>query len=246
MERTVISYQLDLVVQLIDTTTGKPVREQNVNFQEADKTLRLIDKGDAGYILLNHGRYDFCLKVSAFGYEETQVSIEYASLDRKSPCKEIYLLPLDRQAAGSDIVTLTGTLPGIEAIEAVNLEPEDCRIREFDERKRILTLSNPHRLTLRDIHYGVVMQPPDRYEPVRVMSNLSDETVKIDRNAQLNEVQDCPLKRVIFGMVKPDGTYLLRVRDNSSSLKYLVRYLVHGTVKYQTVDMREESGKELA
>ena len=75
-----ITYRLDLVVRLLDTTTGKPAAQRQVAFL-ADGSVMAMQERDTGlYVLLNRGRNDMHLTVQAKGYLETSADICYADL----------------------------------------------------------------------------------------------------------------------------------------------------------------------
>ena len=44
--------------------------------------------------------------------------------------------------------------------------------------------------------------------------------------------------RVVFGSVREDGEYMLKVRDSGQSLRYLVRYELEDEVRFSEVDFK--------
>ncbi|MEG0876834.1 MAG: hypothetical protein RSF77_06840, partial [Oscillospiraceae bacterium] len=49
-----------------------------------------------------------------------------------------------------------------------------------------------------------------------------------------------PITSVLFGKTGEDGSYCLRVRDNSSSASWLVSYRLDDQSYYQIMDLRQE------
>ena len=68
MDASVISFQLDLLVRLIDTTTGAELEEQNVRFYRDEKQVRPVPRGSGNYVFMNCGREDGTLEVT-FRYQ---------------------------------------------------------------------------------------------------------------------------------------------------------------------------------
>ena len=58
MNASVIRFRLDLLVRLIDTTTGGSVEERNVRFFRDGKVVRPATRGGGNYVFLNCGRMD--------------------------------------------------------------------------------------------------------------------------------------------------------------------------------------------
>ena len=58
MDASVIHQKLDLLIRLIDTTTGAVVEEKNVRFFKDGEAVRPIRRGSGNYVFLNTGRKD--------------------------------------------------------------------------------------------------------------------------------------------------------------------------------------------
>lgn len=238
MTEAVISWRLDLVVNLIDATNGKTIQGNDVRFMRNGEKLRLMSKGEAGFILLNDKRENFCLKVSKPGFEEADFSVEYEKLDKATPTVIIFLLPLDSgAAAGSNIVSFSGVLPGIEAIEAVSAGPAYLFAKEFNEKKMTMTLWNPHHLAFADVYYGIRSKEGESFTEFIVKKNLTDESVVTDRAVDMAQLENGAISRIIFGRVGEDGSYLLRVRNERTPLTFIVKYVVNKEERYKVLDL---------
>jgi hypothetical protein len=48
------------------------------------------------------------------------------------------------------------------------------------------------------------------------------------------------IARIVYGIVRGDGEYLLRVHDDGVNTKYLVRYEIEEEVRFQVVDFHDQ------
>ena len=241
-----IHYKLDLVIQLVDTTTGAAVEEPNVQFYEDGKPCRPIPRGNGNYVFINTGRSDHTLTLKVFGYEDCQVDVQYEKLDERVPLRQVFLIPSEKTARGERLLSLTGNLANLEEIEAVSLSQSNCFTSEFNEKKRLLKLFLAQgRLSMENVHYGLINEEQNRFEHFEVEQEVPPDMVRLKEPLQETFTVNAPISRVIFGKVSPDGSYLLRVRDNAKVQRYLVRYRVDGETKFQVVDFRQSVENEL-
>lgn len=245
MEASVIHHRLDLVLRLVDTTSGNVVEERDVLFWKNKEAARPISKGSGDYIFLNGSREDCELEVKAYGYDRSTVSVRYEELDSQIPMKEVYLIPSENTTRGQPVITFSGKLPGLESIQAVALRPTGLNVEGFDERKRIMTLFKANQITMDAIHYGLIHPDRGTYEPFIVVKEVSKASVKVKEPLQEPFTTNFPIGRIIFGRVSEEGDYCLRVRDESNDLRYLVRYVVEGKVKFKEVDFLQIDGNAL-
>lgn len=246
MENAGIHFRLDLVLQLVDTTTGRAVTEQNVQYLADDETLKPIPRGNGTFVFINTGRRDRILTLKVAGYEPCQVEICYDMLDEAVPLKQVFLIPSENPPKGEALCSLTGQLSGLEELEAVSLSQSFFTISEFDERKRLMKLFvSQGRLIMENVHYGLLSQDRRRYEHFEVEEELPPNTVRIKKALEEPFSVNASISRVVFGTVSPDGSYLLRVRDSAKLLIWLVRYRVNGEYRFQTVDFHNCAENEL-
>jgi sulfur relay (sulfurtransferase) DsrC/TusE family protein len=233
-----IHHRLDLALRLIDTVTGKVILERNTQFFTQSPGKKAIPKGGGLYIFLNIGREEFELDVHVYGYEHQKVKITYPEQEEYMPIREIYLIPLDNPVL-EQVLTLRGNLPGIEEIEAVSLTDTNCCIKEFDARKRILSVLNQKNIRFHHIHYGLINRVRTAYEHFEVEKEISLQEIKckkkLEQEVQINQ----PIVRVIFGQTNEQGDYVLKVK-NDEIAQYLVRFVADGKVFYQKVDFHQE------
>ncbi|MBO5246165.1 MAG: hypothetical protein J6B28_02770 [Eubacterium sp.] len=246
MDASTICFKLDLILQLVDTTTGNTVDEKDVRFYKNGNQIRPIPRGSGNFVFINTGRENFVLTLKVFGYEECRMLVEYEKLDEMMPLKQVFLIPSENYSKGEKLLSLTGTLSGLEEIEAVDLAHSYFCISEFDERKRLMKLFlSQGRLNMESVHYGLISGDRKRFEHFEVLKENPPDEVKLKQPLQEPFVVNAPISRVIFGKVSEDGKYLLRVRDNATILSYLVRYCVNGEWRFQTVDFHNCKENEL-
>lgn len=238
MDASVISYRLSLLLRMIDTTNGAEVEERNVRILRDGQVMHPVSRGNGIYVFLNMEREDCDLDIQIFGYDSSHVQIQYEDLDSQMPIKEVFLIPSENTKKGQPVITLSGNLPGMESIQAVKLGTTSCCISEFDERKRIIKLFRAYGSGMNDIYYGLIHPGRQTYEPIMIEKMISETSVKISQSLKTPFSVNSPISRIIFGSVTKEGGYCLRVRDDTESLMYLVRYVAAGEARFKTVDFR--------
>lgn len=244
MDASVIRCKLDLLVRLIDTTTGAEIEERSVRFFRDHKQVRPVPRGNGNYVFLNCGREDGSLEIRAQGFDPCQVSVEYEKLDSQMPVVEAFLIPSESAASFRPVITFSGKLPGLESVQAVNLGQAYCCISEFDERKRIMKLFKTHKSGMDHIYYGLIHPERQDFEPFTVVKEISELSIKISQPLKEPFSVNSPIARIVFGRVTPEGDFVLRVRDDATRLLYLIRYVVEGNVDFKVVDFHRLEEKE--
>ena len=246
MEASTIHHRLDLVLQLVDTTTGNEVEEKDVQFFIEGKQCWPISRGGGNFVFINTGRRDLTLTLKVFGYEDAVINVQYEKLDERMPLLQVFLIPSERLAKGESLCSLFGTLQGLEEIEAVSLAQSNICLSEFNEKKGLMKLFLAKgRLSMGNVHYGLIGDDRQYYEHFVVTEEVPPDMVRLKEPLAETFPVNSPISRVIFGNVSPDGSYLLRVRDNAEKLNYLVRYRVNGETRFQTVDFHQCVENEL-
>lgn len=238
--QTMIHHRLDLALRLINTVTGKVVEERNTQFLTSATGLKAIPRGGGLYLFLNMDKLDFDIEVLVYGFESQKIRIQFSELEKEKglPIREIYLIPLDNPIK-DDILTLRGNLSGIEEIEAVSLTDANCCIKEFDARKRIMTILNQRNLRFHHIHYGLINREKTAFEHFEVEKELSIEQIKCKKALEKPYMINQPIVRIVFGQVKEYGDYVLKLAKEEQA-QYLIRYVVNGEEFFQRVDVKDE------
>ncbi len=238
---SVISAKLDLLIRLVDTTTGAAVDERNVVFTRNGEPFRPDGRGEGTYILINTGREDFLMRIKVFGYEEAVLNVKYESLDERLPEINVFLIPSENTMRGEGVLSFSGILPFLEAIEAVKPNRQLCVVKGFDPKKKLLTyFTQSGAFTEWDeAGYGMLHADKQSYENIAVVRRESQQTVELKEELKEENITNLPVLRIIHGKVDENGAFLLRVRDDGEDQSYLVRYTVNGEVRFQTVNFRE-------
>ena len=240
MAASVFGSKLDLLIRLIDTTTGAYVTERNVVFKRDGIPVRPEPRDPGSYIFINTGRDDFLMRIEVFGYEIYETMVRYEELDVRIPECDVFLMPSESMSRGEKMLSFSGTLPFLKTIEAVCLSRPVCYAREFDKKKNALSVyvSSGGTVNLNDRYYGLLRADKEGYEKVEVEKNISLQSVLIKEQLGEEEIANLPMMRVIFGRVYEDGRYLLRVRDSGDGLMYMVRFEAEDGVKFLKTDLK--------
>ena len=234
----VFTHRLDMALRLVDTTSGRNISGRNISILADDKRVPFGVKGDGVLILQAISQRTFRLTINADDFEEARVDVDLDALEPKMPLMEIHMVPRKHISGGISLLSVEGILPGIQELSAVRVGENSCLIREFDPRRRQAKVFNPHHLSMDRVHYALV--DPDRglCEPFRILRMLDDQTLKLDRVIEMPFRNYFPVTPRVLGMVRPDGSYCLRLRDDSTQAKWLIRWVVDGEPRFRTVDFR--------
>jgi len=238
--QTVIHHRLDLAIRLLDSVSGKAVTSRDVRFVTQSPGKNAVSRGGGLYLFLNTEREDFEMEIHVYGYEYKKIRISYPKdIEEPMPIREVYLLPLDNPVI-KNVLSLRGNLQGIEEIEAVSLTDVNCCIKEFDARKRIMTVLNQRNIKFHNVHYGLINRQKTSYEHFEVEKEISQVSFKTKKKLEKEFFINQPITRVIFGQVTEQGDYVLKV-TNDQTAQYLVRFVVNGEEFYQKVDFHAEN-----
>jgi len=238
----VIRARLDLLIRLQDTTTGLSVGERGVKFIFNGEEIRPTSRGFGNYILINHGRENGLMQIDVYGFEPFKVEVDYEALDEGLPTVDAFLIPSENENSGPKMLSLSGTLGGLSSLECIHPGRPLSGIREFDPKKKIMTIYAPNRrMNMIHSYYGLYHSEEDTYESIEIVEQLENNKVRLRDPLQEEFTVNAPICRRIFGRVDEDGRFLLRVRDDGKRQTYLVKYVVDGEVRYKSVDFRDLS-----
>lgn len=233
-----IHHKLNLALRLINTVTGSVVEEYNTKFETPLTGLKVIPKPGGMYLFLNVESKEFEMDIHVYGYEAQKIQIKLSDEPGMLYIRDIYLIPLETPIR-EDVLTLRGKLSGIEEIEAVSLSDSICCIKEFDARKRIMSVLNQKNVRFHHTHYGLVNRERTEYEHFEVEKEISFQEIKCKQKLEKEFFINQPIVRVVFGQILNQDEYLLRVK-NDDDANYLVRYVVEGQTYYQRINFHEE------
>lgn len=228
-----IEYKLDLIVHLVDTTTGEPISQKQVIFHEDGHVLTLLQRNAGFYVLLNHGRTDTQIAVDAEGYLPSVVDVCYSDLSEKYPQIDIPMIPKIKDYGYIDMITMEGQLPGLESVDAVPLKQQYGKIEAYLTKKQVLKLFKAK--LLGEQSYAVVHEEQMEFEEFRIAKKTNDCSLKLKEPLVTACRPEEGITRIVRGKVDKDGNYLLRVREDVDGAVYIVRYVVKGNTKYKRI-----------
>ena len=233
----VIRCRLDLMLRLIDTTTGAAITEGDVRFYWNGEFTRSDPRDSGIHIFLNRGRDNGLMRIEAKGYDPMDLEVDYEQLDSQLPGIDVFLIPSENTYRGGGVITFSGHLSRLEAIDAINVSKPVCSISEFNAKKNTMSLFLPgRRLTMGDVYYGLVNKEDGTYEKFKVEEEKTDTSIRLSEPLKEPFQVNAPICRIIFGSVDKKGNFILRVRDNGGDQNHLVRFTVGGEERFMNVD----------
>lgn len=239
-----VSYKLDLIVHLLDTTTGLMISQREVIFSNGNHIVVMQERGDGTYILLNYGRVDMLLTIKVKGYLETVISVRYDELSPQYPTIEAQLIPVIKPYGYHDICSLEGIMPGISDIAAISLTETDAMLGAYNPKKSTIRLFSTRRLDEND--YAVFHKESMEFEEFRIVKKAENGLLLHIKEPLLMECKpEEGITRIVRGMTDINGRYLLRVRMDGKGTDYLVRYTVNGKTGYKRIAFGEQKERSL-
>lgn len=239
-----IHYRLDLIVLLLDTTTGLPIYQKEVMFKTGSQILPMLERDQGTYILLNYGRKDMELEINVKGYLQEKISVKYEQLSTQYPTVEVPLIPNTKVSGYHDICELEGYLPGIEDIAAISLGEMDARLGAYNAKKGILRLFSTRRLD--ECCYAILHKEEMKFEEFSIVKKAEDGFLLYLKEPLLQECKpEEGIARIVRGKIDTNDRYLLRVRLDGKGTEYLVRYTVKGITKYRQMFLSKDEERRL-
>jgi hypothetical protein len=244
---SVWKHTLALALRLSDATDGGNI-EYDIRFSVNGKRRVPLPKPGGHFVFLagDLPEEDFDLDVHASGYVPTTRRVLLEAPGIGPPLLRIDMVPREAPLGRARLRTLSGTRKGLLAIDAARLAGYACFARGFDARKRILTVYNPYRLALDRSRYALVSREALRYESFAIESHVAGEAFKTDHPFVASVSDGSPITPVVSGLVRADGTYLLRVRDESSDNRFVVRFAEEEGERFEVVDFNDPENAGLA
>ena len=235
--KEVITQKVDLVILLLDTTTGRVVDVPMVKFfDEKGEEMNFQARGGGIYLFLNTGPIKESIDLRVRGYEPLKVAINTEELDEKLPMRIVYLIPSEDTFQIDSYLTLRGKLPGLQSISLLIRGDVITTTDAYNPKQKLLTvLSKGYRLNTEGSPYGILNADGSEFEMFEVVEQVHTAGVILKEPLEGEFLRNVPIGRVIFGYVYPDGSFLLRLRERTQ-LKTLIRYVVGGEVKFIEAD----------
>jgi hypothetical protein len=198
-------------------------------------------------VFTNAGREDFLMRISARGYDEEEIPISYGELDPKLPTCDIFLMPSEKNRAGGMVLSVHGTLSRLQSIEAVLVDRSVGLFHSLTEKKEVYTMNVLPKtpgggVRLDTMRYALLSGNRERYEVFDVTEELSPTSVRIKERLTDEHKTGDTICRIIYGRVSKDGSYVLKVRDDASSLPVIIRFTKDGREYFKCTDLKQEAG----
>ncbi len=242
---SVFTYRLDMALRLVDTTSGRNIPANEIKVFIGNNRVHFEAKSDNILIFRNLESRAFQMEVISPYFEPVKIDIDLDTLNKSLPLVELHMVPNENYRGPVKFFELSGTLKGISSLSAVRMEDNSCLIREFDSRKRIAKIFNPHRLALDRVWYAMVDPDVNTYETFKINKLLDDQTIKIDRVLETEFKNYFQITPLISGITHDDGSYCLRVRDEAEKAKWLVRWYEKDKPCFRVIDFRENESPSL-
>ena len=243
-----ISAKLSLAVRLVDTTTGNELTENDVHFLKDGRYVNPIRKGSGLYVFVNIGREEFPMQIDARGYDPCDIEVDFDRLDPRLPMADIFLMPSEKNRIGGSVLKICGTLSNLEYIEAVNLDRPIGLFHSTQAKKEVhsmnlLPVRTGGGCMLDTMSYALLSETGERYDVFEVKKQ--DAPLRVVLKEPLTEEHKLNDKifRIIYGRAGPDGKFVLKVRDDASSLPHLVRFKVGDSEYFKKIDFSLEGGE---
>ena len=237
---SIISYKLDLIITLVDATSGKTVTENDVIFFKDGNVLSPHKRGESTYILLNSGRDDFDLITKIRGYHQCRTPVRYEQMNENEPLVIVFLIPDGRAMPNIDICEVSGRIPHLTEIEAIGLAAPRCCINDYNARRQEISVFQMEGSRyLEDVHYGILHAQEDTYEHIEIEKNIDTKKMKLKYPMEEPFQVNAPVCRVVFGNAERDGTYRIAMRKRSPDTPAIVRYRKNGSWYYLRCDFNE-------
>ena len=202
---TVITAKLSLALRLLDTTTGREITERDIRFLIDGEYVIPMVKEESVYVFVNLCKEDFLMQIKAFGYDQMDMQVNTTMLDPLLPMMDVFLMPSEKNHNGGDVLAITGTLSGLEYIEAINLNRPICIFHSEEKKKEVcklnlLPLVPGGGVRLDCLKYALLGEADERYDCFTVKEQDSPTSVILKDNLQDNEsyfvVEIKSLKRI--------------------------------------------------
>lgn len=243
-----IRARLALAIRLIDTTTGREVTDTEIRFVRDGVVQKPMNKGSGIWVFTGEEREDFSLLIEPRGYDPYELEVSYETLDPKLPICDVFLMPSEKNRIGGEVISIKGTLSGLKSIEAVRTDRPLCLFHEVTEKRGVISLSlmpkTPGgKVVLENMRYALMTEDGTRYEVFDITGTQTPTQFIIsDHLTDEHKVND-KVGRIIYGRAGPGGEYLLKARDDGSTLPYIIRFTTDKGEYFRTIDLHLESGE---
>ena len=244
----VITAHLTLAVRLVDTTTGRELTETDIRFYIGNDMVHPMRKGSGTYIFVNMSKEDFLMRICARGYDDIDVNVQHETLDPRLPILDVFLMPSEKNMVGGPILQINGTLSGLEYLEAIDLgHPigvfQSAVTKKEVTKMTLLPTTQGGGVALDSISYAILSKDQSRYEVFTVKEQDSATSVILRAQMKTEHELNDRIFRIVYGRAGPKGAFVLKVRDESSVLNYLLHFKAGKFEYLRPIDFHLETGE---
>ena len=245
---TVITARLTLAVRLVDTTTGRELSENDVRFYIGKDLVHPMKKGSGTYVFVNMGREDFLMRICAYGFDDYELDVKYETLDPRLPMIDVFLMPSEKNRVGGTVLQINGTLQKLEYLEAIDLNHTIGAFQSVVTKKgvtkmTVLPMTTGGGVALDTIEYAILSKDQQRYEVFTVNEQDTSSSVILKSALKFEHELNDRIFRIVYGRAGPKGAFVLKVRDESSTLNYLLHFKAGDTEYLRPIDFHQETGE---
>ena len=162
--------------------------------------------------------------------------------------RDVFLIPSEKNRRGGEVLGVYGRLSGLVSIDAVILTRPLCMFRECTEKRGVHMMGifpavQGRKLSIEEGKYALLAEDMQSYEIFTVVRQEAPVTVVLKEALTRDYRADCRIYRPVYGRASPEGDFILRGRDDSDDLPFLIRYRTGEDTWFRKVDMHREKGE---
>lgn len=224
-----IHFSLGFVLQLTDTTTGRPVSDRGPEISVDGIGQRFVSKEPGVFAVMYDGEKNCQITVKTAGYYKKTAQIQLDDRPLEIPVVDLSMVPGNNDPIFCE---LRGKKTGLDSIMGIPYSSWNLRVKNYDPETGRMKLFNPHKVPTRQTEYGLINLDKKCFEILKVIREIDAETVVLAEKLRPIFIENAPVARIISGWVGEDGTYVFRVRKRREAEEYLMRYQVRGKEYY--------------
>lgn len=207
-----------------------------------------MKKGSGTYVFVNMSKEDSLMRICAYGFDDYELDVKFDTLDPRLPMLDIFLMPSEKNHVGGEVLQINGTLSGLEYLEAIDINRPIAAFQSVATRKNVtkmnvLPMTQGGGVALDSISYAILSKDQQRYEVFRVKEQDAANSVIIGSPLTFEHELNDRIFRIVYGRAGPKGKFVLKVRDDSSTLNYLLHFKAGGVEYIKLVDFHQEAGE---
>ena len=188
------------------------------------------------------------MQIDVYGYDTKVIPVIKEELDQKLPMLDVFLMPSEKNRAYGEVLEVYGTLSDLSYIEAINLNRPIALFHSSQTKKEVhkislLSMTPGGGVSLDSLEFALLSETGSFYDTFKVLEQDSTTTVRISKALRNEHKLNDRIFRILYGDVKPEGNFVLKVRDDASSLPHLLHFVAGGKEYFREIDLHLETGE---